>query len=381
MSLPPLYLLHSADYELYLGGSHLSEQELLIDPTKKLLDCYDSLGIPTTLFVDVACLWRYRELGLDHFPDQVEEQLRDAVGRGHDVQSHLHPHWMSTRFKGGNYFFEPVKYLLGTQHEDLKECSALIREMLQRAKEMLTQLLQPVDGAYSCLAFRAGGYGLQPREQTILKILAELGYKIDSSIIPGGQFNSLMQQVDFSQVPNRANYWLSHSQGLSREAQEGEGLFEIPIPSFNAQGWDRLRVNGPEAIRRGWQILRGEDMNQPRRGRPCTIPEAAPQISRLKACYWAMDSRLKKSFHYLELGQDHRLLLNCVQNYLKPFLSGSKPIFFSLNCHPKGLDEGSLRTLRRFHSELTTLYDGEVKCITYQEAGQIIQEGREGADV
>src|SRR3712207_7931890 len=27
-------------------------------------------------------------------PDAVEEQLRDALRRGHDVQMHLHPHWL-----------------------------------------------------------------------------------------------------------------------------------------------------------------------------------------------------------------------------------------------------------------------------------------------
>ncbi|MBF0357814.1 MAG: hypothetical protein HQL70_04345 [Magnetococcales bacterium] len=373
MNLPPIYLLHSADYELYLGGSYLSEHELLITPTDELLNIYDSMDVSTTLFVDVACLWRYRELGLDQFPDEVDRQLQRAVDRGHDVQAHIHPHWSETRFKGGNFFFDAKKYLLGTLDNDPEKCAKLTKEFLKRAKDSLTNLLCEVDPDYRCLAFRAGGYGLQPLEGMIFDMLAEVGYKIDSSIIPGAHFKSTMQQVDFRGVPKRANYWLDGENGLAASARDGAGVFEIPIASFSPSGWRKGYINTPDAIGRGWQILLGKDKKMLARGRPCTVPEATIEASRLKLAYWAMDARLRTNFHRLELGRDHRLMLHCVKNYLQPFVHSSKPIFFSLNCHPKGLEKSYLKALSRFHNSLGSIYGDRIKTITFQEAWKIIK--------
>ncbi|MBF0128091.1 MAG: hypothetical protein HQM02_12890, partial [Magnetococcales bacterium] len=88
-----LYILYSADYELYLGSNLQPEEEVLIQPTGRLLATCDRLHIPLTLFADLACLWRYRELGSTRFPDSAEAQLQNAIQRRHDVQTHLHPHW------------------------------------------------------------------------------------------------------------------------------------------------------------------------------------------------------------------------------------------------------------------------------------------------
>ena len=45
-----IYILYSADYELFLGGNYCDENEVLINPTNDLLDLCDRLKIPLTLF-------------------------------------------------------------------------------------------------------------------------------------------------------------------------------------------------------------------------------------------------------------------------------------------------------------------------------------------
>ena len=74
----------------------MSEEKVLIDTTEALLTVSEELGIPMNIFCDVACLWRYRKLGQQDFPNAVEKQLRQAIVRGHDVQAHIHPHWLKT---------------------------------------------------------------------------------------------------------------------------------------------------------------------------------------------------------------------------------------------------------------------------------------------
>jgi hypothetical protein len=108
----PINVLYSIDYEIFWTYND-DEVRVLIEPTERLLRQAEELGVRYTLFVDVLCLFRYRELGLHHFVDAVEDQLRDAVLRGHDVQTHLHPHWLTAERKDRIWSFDSRTFLLG----------------------------------------------------------------------------------------------------------------------------------------------------------------------------------------------------------------------------------------------------------------------------
>src|SRR5581483_1985547 len=86
----------------------------MVEPTRALLDTCESIGVPMSLFCDVACLWRYREDGDEAFPAAVEDQLRDAIRRGHDVQAHLHPHWLHARRENGGWAAPLDTFLVGS---------------------------------------------------------------------------------------------------------------------------------------------------------------------------------------------------------------------------------------------------------------------------
>ncbi len=369
-----IYILYSADYELYLGGVSLPEEAVLIQPTQQLLATCDRLGIPLTLFADMACLWRYRELGQERFPALAEAQLVDAAKRHHDVQTHLHPHWAYTHFQDGAFVFPPKKYLLGTLDPDPQERFRLTCHWLQRASDELTRLIRPHVPDYRCLAFRAGGYGLQPEERMILKALRQTGYRIDSSIIPNARFVTNVQQVDFTQLPKQPNYWLNETHGLTTPVAPGDGLFEIPIAASTLNWRDRLIIHGPEAIRQFWLTLWGRSVAMPTRGYPCNLSEAVVPSSRLKHAYWRAQARMATRFVRLELGSDPRALLTCLQRYLDalPEVGEEMPIFLSLNCHPKGLHQAQLDGLTQFHVALKRRYRTGVQAITFQQAWEKI---------
>jgi hypothetical protein len=215
----------SVDYELF-WIRNFDEVETLVKPTAALLRVADELGTPFTIFVDVLSVWRYAELGRNDFVAAVEAQLVDAVQRGHDVQTHIHPHWLRAAYDGACWSFDPECFLLGN-FGDENEVYRLTHEVLVRAKGYLENLLRPVAPAYRTIAYRAGGYGIQPGERPILRALADAGYKIDSSIVPGKWSITAANQIDFRSVPDQPNYYLSAEGGLERAT--AKGILEVPI--------------------------------------------------------------------------------------------------------------------------------------------------------
>jgi hypothetical protein len=139
------------------------EVETLVKPTEALLRATDELGTPFTIFIDLISVWRYAEFGPSDFVAAVNAQLVDAVQRGHDVQTHIHPHWLHATRDGARWRFDSKYFLLGN-FRDEDEVHRLTRDLLVRAKEYLEGLLRPVAPAYRTVAYRAGGYGIQPGE-------------------------------------------------------------------------------------------------------------------------------------------------------------------------------------------------------------------------
>ena len=307
-----LRILWSADYELYLGENFLPEAQVLLEPTSALLDTCEQLGIPLCLFADVACLWRYRQTGESAFPDAAEEQLRDAVRRGHDVQAHAHPHWQHARREEGRWSAPLDSFLVGVL-EDARPLLASIRDHLNR-------LLRPVDPDYDCVAFRAGNYGLQPRIEHVFAALRETGYRLDSSVVPNLVLRNAVNRIDFRGYPERDT--MLH------------GLYEVPIATARFGLFDAV-------LRR---------LRRPTRGRPRgrTIHSSAHQRPTLRSRLFRLD--------ILELGKDPRRLTAITERYLRRV---GTDVAFSFSCHPKGVGHRELDALREYHDWLKRSYDVE----------------------
>ena len=76
-----LKLLLSFDHELSLGGASSYDRNLF-DPTDRLLDLADDLGVPVTLFTDVCCAIGFRDWDRDGFYRPYRRQIeRVTSGR------------------------------------------------------------------------------------------------------------------------------------------------------------------------------------------------------------------------------------------------------------------------------------------------------------
>jgi hypothetical protein len=218
-------LILSFDHELSLGGTASFEHNLF-EPTNDLITLSDQLAVPIVLFTDILCALRYRSWDSNGFFEPYSKQVQLALARGHDVQLHIHPHWVDSTWSDGAY--HPSPHFALSDFENAPPPND-IRGIVKQAYDFLSELCRGKDPAYRCIAYRAGGHNLWPCTATILRSLFENGVRIDSSIVKGFRFQSSLSTVDFTAMPSRANWTIPLSGPLN--AESAAGIFEIPVAS------------------------------------------------------------------------------------------------------------------------------------------------------
>ena len=363
-----IYILYSADYELFLGENFQPEKEVLITPTNRLLEVCESIGIPMTLFCDVISVWRYREQGMAEFPGLVEAQLRDAIRRGHDVQAHIHPHWSCATLRDKQWTSPLDQFLLGNLSTEANECARISRDYLEKAAAYFQQLLTPVEPLYRCIAYRAGNYGVQPRDKEIFGALEDAGYLIDSSIVPDLVMRNKINEIDFRNLPKAANYYLNRATGLSKPA--ASGVFEIPIPSTKQTKIELSRILAHK-LKEQALIRLGQLAAVPQRG--TSIQVASVEQGKIARILGKLKSRLGADINWLELSTDDAAMMRTTRAYLER-VKTQEDVYFSFSCHPKVLDDRHFSALEKYHARLRKIYGAEIQAITFQKAAANIRE-------
>lgn len=357
-----IYILYSADYEVFFAKNFYSEYNILIEPTNRLLDLCLENAIPITLFCDVCCLWRYQELGLNMFPDAVEEQLMDSVQQGHDVQTHLHPHWLFTEITNDGCIFDPNTFLLGHLSNKPEECVSIVTDLLSRSKVYFENIIQPISPSYRCIAFRAGGYGIQPKMDVIFHALEKSGYKIDSSIIPNYVFHSTVNKIDFRMMPTISNYYIREREGSIDYSTRSKGIFEIPVAAARTHVIERIPLF---LIRSLMDCIENE--KSPVRG----MPIQSLLNSNIKGKK-VIEKLLFPRVDAVDIETDPFSMFYITKKYLNNFSWNEEDVFFSVNCHPKNMGKRSFKALEKYHNLLIEKYGQNLQPITFQEAAELI---------
>jgi hypothetical protein len=364
-----IYILYSADYELFLGGNYCNETEVLIKPTNNLLDLFDNLKIPITLFADIFSILRYKEQNLFNFPDNAENQLKDAIRRGHDVQSHVHPHWNFTQMEGNNYKVNLDYFLLGNLDNNRELLYSKIRNYLITSRIYLNDLLRQVNNNYNCIAFRSGGYGLQPNSNIVIKALIDSGFIIDSSIVPEFILKTNVNSIEFSIVPKMANYYLDYD--LITPSAVNKGIFEIPIASckFNLIDHSFYQIDMLSKLFQN-KMLPGKLNNENQKGYGIQDTVIRSQHSK----YYKFLKSLNNRFYYLDCSTNDEKMFQCTKKYLGQFDFYRDDIFFSFNMHPKDMTKEHFKALENYHNKLKIYYQDTIQSISYQDAADILMK-------
>ena len=214
------------DHELPLGSLKTNYKKALFDPTERLFESAAKNKVPVTLFTDILCALRYSQWDRNGFYEPYERQLQKAASLGHDVQLHLHPHWLTSDFENGVVI--PSSDYSFSDFEKSNEIS--IGEIVNKGANLLREICKKDNEHYKLLAFRAGGYNVEPCTREIFSALAKNGITYDSSIVLKYYFASSLSQVDFRQLPEKPN-WFIGEDGNFRKAADS-GIFEIPVAAI-----------------------------------------------------------------------------------------------------------------------------------------------------
>lgn len=345
-------LLVTADYELFLGRNFVGHDSVLFDPTEQLMTRCEALGIGVTFFADVCSVWAHRKFGQNDYADKFETQMQDALKRGHDVQLHLHPHWLNSIWSEDGWQVATDRmYLAEFGFDDGVDAAPAI---IKRGVDYLHQLLQAVAPDYRCTAFRAAGLALQPQEQELISALLENGIKIDTSIAKNLTLQLDTIKIDYRQVPAAANWYLAPANGIAQDA--GAGLLEIPIATFRCGLLSRLgflsRRLRSIGMRRGAGISRST--RQTRWSNVCTMLRY-----NLRYLYGSPLFSLSCDTK----GHNLDMLLNGLERYLEQH-SDSSPIYVAMINHPKLMFDEQFDLLESFVDKVLSEYGNSLGFVT-----------------
>ena len=161
--MKPFVLVLTLDYELPVARG-ADPRRTMIQPTESILEMCGEVGASLTIMIEIGELWAFEDPANEGFSrslgypaaEEIRDQLTHSVSTGHDVQLHLHPHWLRARWGDGHWSLDYSKYKLTDL--DREERVAALRQ----GKVYLERLLQPHEPSYECVVFRAGNWVTHP---------------------------------------------------------------------------------------------------------------------------------------------------------------------------------------------------------------------------
>jgi hypothetical protein len=343
-----LRLFLTFDHELPLGSLKTSYKKALFDPTERLLESAARKAVPVTLFSDILSGIRYREWDRTGFYEPYTEQLQKAISLGHDVQLHLHPHWLTSKYKNGVVI--PSKDYSLADFESGKEIS--IGEIIKMGVSSLEEICHQANPTYNVLSFRAGGYNIEPANKEIFSQLALNGIRFDSSIVLKYYFVSSLSLVDFRKIPAMPN-WRIGSEGDFRQTSKS-GILEIPVAAIPKTPFEiPTRFKLKHFARRAPE------------NHGTMIHEGKPG-SRLQQMRMLFSSRML-TFDNHTLSAEY-LIRILDYNVLK--FSGFESVNLSTCSHPKTMGDYSFELLERFIDLARAKYPG-IEFTTFEQFNQL----------
>jgi hypothetical protein len=342
-----LYINLSFDHELFLGENFVTEKEIVIDTTDRLLSLLEKHKVSGTFFTDVCSIIRYTELGMYEFPELMKDQLKRLVRSGQDVQLHIHSNWLKSDYKDGKWIFDTDSYRV--QYFDLenkeKNNNWTMERIIKEGKELLESILKSEWSDYSCIAYRAGGFCIQPEEELISNLI-ENGIVIDSSVAPGiSSPNSNVNSYDFRKTPrNVMNWYISPSGGIEQntDINEKQKIFEVPI------GTAKRNIIS-------WVLTKNKNINtRPLRGSFISYKDA--KIEEIHSKKINIINRLRQfsstpavlSLDYY----DAKVLVNLIKQIYKKYKCDKNDVYISVICHPKLVNDELIDNMERFIKEI-----------------------------
>jgi len=346
-----LKLLLSFDYELPLGGVRSYEKGLFESATK-IINLGNQLNAPVNLFADICSAIKFKVWDEKNYFIPFKNQIQRALKDGHDVQLHLHPHWLNSEYKDGRYI--PSKWNMLSHFKD-EPYPNNIEGIVKTGTDFLTELCVDVKKDYKCIAYRAGGFNLYPETEKILTALYQNGIRIDSSIPKNYYLKTDQITIDHRNMPKKANWFIPINGPVNAESDSG--LFEISI----AGKPKNFISNFPTHIKK--RMYKDRVYNSTGYGH---IGKQSSFIDLVRL-----------SFAPRMLGFDlYTQSINELMNILKyniELYKNEKSVYLSVISHPKAMGDYHVSLMKNFIEKTREKYGNFVEFISYRQAYDELQ--------
>lgn len=223
-------IIITIDYETWHPipeGCEIDWENDLIVNTNALMNICEKNNAKLTLMVEMCEYLWLKENGKTEICTLIEQQLKDAIRRGHDVQLHIHPNWMTEL--GAKY--ENGKWIWNWSYASCNDYPYNLNRLFYKCKTELEKIIYDVNPNYKVQAFRAGAYRVQPFNR-IAEALIGNNIICDTSVYSGGK--SKERGYDFSKC-RYANmpYW------ASKNDPQKCGLIDYDIIELPITVWKR----------------------------------------------------------------------------------------------------------------------------------------------
>lgn len=230
-------IIFSYDYELFFGKDSGTVEKSIIYPTNKILGHLEKYGYKGNFFVDWQMLKYIKETNTQRNNDDyrlLENQIKDIVARGHRIELHIHPHWVDAKYIGeGKWDFSNFSHysLWSFTEED-------IANMFVEGKQLLESIARTVIPDYTIVAFRAGGWAVQPFDN-LKRAFLEVGIKVDSSVAYGANYKCDYSYYDFrgDVIKDLSEYRFTDD--VMKPVSDGDFL-EIPISTYKRHLYHKI---------------------------------------------------------------------------------------------------------------------------------------------
>lgn len=329
----------SFDYELFLGKNFLSADDTLFAPTNEIINILHSAGVSGTFFADVCSVFQHEKFKKLDYSKKFTEQLQDMVRHEQDVQLHIHTNWLLSSPDGNNgngWDISTDGYKIHDIEADSSGCETM-DSVIKRGKEYLCNTLIPVYPDYKCIAYRAGGFCVQP-EGELFQVLLNNGIVIDSSVAP-----KLKDKLyDFKNAPAMPGWSVAPEAGLDKVSTDADGcIYEVPIGTIrnNIFRFAKYPINT-------WHVKGNSGRGQ------CIKRDAGSKanflINMVKLIY-------RRSFGYGILSLDsrgYRILLEDLQGLYRKWECDKHDAVICIICHPKLASGHTLDNMEHFIMEV-----------------------------
>ncbi|WP_299465622.1 hypothetical protein [uncultured Microscilla sp.] len=359
MKLDKVKLLLTFDYELPMGSCS-NYNKGVFTPSEKILEVAEDFNVPVVLFADICSAQMFKDWDYEGFYLPFKKQLHTALKLNHDVQLHIHPHWLLSEFKDSNYIPSPKLGLNEYVHENPP---LNISGIIENAVNEMVNICKEVKPDYQCIAYRAGCYSIQPTTDKIFQALYQQGIRIDSSVVRGLFWKTEALSVDYRQVFQKSGWTVNLQGELDKEANEG--LFEVPVTTMPAFIGNRLtRIKKKLLNKEKYRQLKYDDAGSGFSGPPTN--------SRKYKIMNAIHSPFVLSFD--NMTTDVNLIDQIIAYNLKKY-KDTENLILCANSHPKCF---GVHQFQLFKDSIKLIQDKYGDVIEFTTFDQIYQQGAFG---